>query len=152
MKNNRSIQLKAAFMLAVFALNTIVAFACSLGLEMGFNNTHHHHENNRQASANHSHSNAGHHHSAGLAVHHHQKGSPEKDDCCTPNAIKFQQADKNLNHSPGPVIKTPVFVVFLAAFLGLGVQHDHLYSVHCSLTPQYYPPPDIRIAIQSFQI
>ena len=41
MKRNRSIQLKAAFLLLVFGLNTVVGFACSLGLDMGFNIPHH---------------------------------------------------------------------------------------------------------------
>ena len=41
MKKNRSIQLNAAFLLVVFSMNTIVGFACSLGLDMGYNSKHH---------------------------------------------------------------------------------------------------------------
>ena len=41
MKKNISIQVKAAFLLFVFALNTAVGFACSIGMDMGFNATHH---------------------------------------------------------------------------------------------------------------
>ena len=41
MKKNSSIQLKAAFLLIVFALNTVLGFACSMGLDMGYNKSHH---------------------------------------------------------------------------------------------------------------
>ena len=37
MKSSLSIQLKAALLLIVFAMNTVVGFACSIGLNMGFN-------------------------------------------------------------------------------------------------------------------
>ena len=40
MRPTKSIQLKAAFLLLVFAFNTVLAFACSLGLKMGYNNRH----------------------------------------------------------------------------------------------------------------
>lgn len=36
MKSTISIKIKAAFLLVVFALNTVVGFACSLGVDMGF--------------------------------------------------------------------------------------------------------------------
>jgi hypothetical protein len=41
MKKNRSIQLKAAILLMVFSLNTVVGFVCSLGLDIGYNSKHH---------------------------------------------------------------------------------------------------------------
>jgi hypothetical protein len=41
LKGNRSIKLKAGFLLAVFALNTVVGFACSMGMDMGFSSKHH---------------------------------------------------------------------------------------------------------------
>ena len=44
MKKNISIQLKAAFLLIVFGLNTMVGFACAIGVDMGFNTTNHHDE------------------------------------------------------------------------------------------------------------
>lgn len=45
MKKSKSIQLKAAFLLTVFALNTVVGFACSVGVDMGFNSGHHEEKN-----------------------------------------------------------------------------------------------------------
>lgn len=156
MKINKSMQLKAAFLLTVFALNTVVAFACSLGLKMGFNQKHHHNENEEQVSSkpshHHSHRTEEHHeHNAGVA-HHHEKGATDNDGCCNDKAIKIQQVDKSLSYGSNPVIKAPVFVVFLSAFLGLEIKKGNLDIVHKSVIPQYYPPPDIRIAIQSFQI
>jgi hypothetical protein len=41
MKNGKSIQLKAAFLVIVFSLNTIIGFACAVGMDMGFNSKHH---------------------------------------------------------------------------------------------------------------
>ena len=41
MKINISIQLKAAFLLVVFGLNTLVGFACAVGVDMSFNSSHH---------------------------------------------------------------------------------------------------------------
>jgi hypothetical protein len=41
MKPRFSIQLKAAFLLVVFSINTVVGFACAVGLDMGFNTKHH---------------------------------------------------------------------------------------------------------------
>ncbi len=156
MKINKSIQVKAAFLLMVFALNTVVAFACALGLNLGFNQKHHHDENVEQVSSKNSH----HHsqgtekhdeHNAGVALHH-EKGTTGNDGCCNDNAIKIQQVDKSLSHGSNPVIKAPVFVAFLSAFLGVEIKSSNLYILHKSIVPQYYPPPDIRIAIQSFQI
>ena len=41
MNRRLSIQLKALFLLIVFASNTAVGFACSLGVDMDFNTSHH---------------------------------------------------------------------------------------------------------------
>lgn len=49
MTKSISIQLKAGFLLLVFTLNTIVGFACSMGMDMGFN-TPHHKDNGKEAS------------------------------------------------------------------------------------------------------
>ena len=155
MKINKSIQIKAAFLLTVFVLNTIIAFACSVGLNMGFNQKHHHDENEEQVSSRHSyhHSHATEEHNqheAGVAFN--KKGTTGNDGCCNDKAIKIQQVDKSLSHGSNPVIKAPVFIAFLSAFLGLKITNDRLSAVHKSIIPQFYPPPDIRIAIQSFQI
>ena len=72
MKRNKSIQLKAAFLLIVFSLNTVIGFACAVGLDMGFNSHHHCQENAIKTEGNHHHDEAD--------VHHHQPNN-EKDNC-----------------------------------------------------------------------
>lgn len=155
MKINKSIQLKAAILLTVFALNTVVSFACSLGLKMGYNN-HHHEQESKAATSGHHHEGAvaahhSHHHNE-VAAGHHQNDVPEKDDCCNKNAVQIQHADKSLVHAAGFIIKAPVFVAFMSAYLGLEMKHDKLITGVRYFVSRYYPPPDIRIAIQSFQI
>ena len=44
MKKFTSIQIKALLLLIVFAINTVVGFACSVGVDMGFNTKHHNDE------------------------------------------------------------------------------------------------------------
>ena len=179
MRQNKSIKLKAAFLLTVFALNTVVAFACSLGLNLGYNENHHSAEKLQPVASAHSHSHAPgtkpHHHNTPAthshdgnakhshdsnhshgdntsASHQHEKSSSNEDDCCTDTAIKFQTEDKKLQQSQNVDIKAPVFVAFLSAFLGLDLAPQESTSTTKFLVPQFYPPPDIRIAIQSFLI
>ena len=177
MRQNKSIKLKAAFLLTVFALNTVVAFACSMGLNMGYNKHHHSTEKVQPVASAHSHSHEPgtkpHHHTTpathshdGNAKHSHDRNhshgndaashqnekSSSNDDCCTDTAIKIQTEHKKLQQSQSFDIKAPVFVAFLSAFLGLDLAPERATTATKFLVPQYYPPPDIRIAIQSFLI
>jgi hypothetical protein len=148
MKINRSIQLKAAFLLTVFAINTLVAFACSLGVNMGYNK--HHHDMVENAPPVYSHHGKYIHQHSTTAHQHHKKSSG--DDCCTPNAIQFQQVDKNLVSSINLLVKAPVLIALMSDFYGVGMKNFPLVLPHTVIIPQYFPPPDIRITIQSFQI
>ena len=179
-----SIKLKAAFLLTVFVLNTVVGFACSVGLDMGYNSKHHLEvetvqntdayskghtafaktsHNHEVATHSHHHKLAGalhqgvavptNHHAEGVVSNHHNNKTTEQDDCCNKNAVELQQIDKSLNHAPQFSVKAPVFVAFLSAFLGLELTPAKNHTAASQyLILQYYPPPDIRIAIQSFQI
>lgn len=180
MRQNKSIKLKAAFLLTVFALNTVMAFACSLGLNMGYNEKHHdekkevkiasilshshapgtkpHHPN---TPATHSHESTAKHSLAGTGSHsydnatasrNHEQSNSEQDDCCTDTAIKFQSEDKKLQQSQNIALKAPVFAAFLSAFLGFDLAPEKTTTGTKFLVPQFYPPPDIRVAIQSFLI
>ncbi len=42
MNKKISIQIKAAFLIGVFSLNTVIGFACAIGIDIGFNTAHHH--------------------------------------------------------------------------------------------------------------
>jgi len=149
MNRNKSIQLKAALLLIVFSLNTIIGFACAVGLDMGFNS--HHHEVNAIETDNIYHHDKSHHHDE-ADVHHH-KTNNDKDNCCNDGVMKFQKVDKALASSVNSV--SPVFYTsFLASFYHIDIlSSNNRISDIKYFVRSYHPPiPDIRIAIRSFQI
>ena len=175
MKKNISIQLKAAFLLAVFSLNMLVGFACSIGVDMGFNSArqkrevtapathvhangkkHQHHQQPAKAAI-HVHANGKKHtHHNQTAKLHQEENKPtqkEKDDCCNDKVIKFQSLDKAINQNTKASIDVPALVAIITIFSRLDI-----YKLSKAYPPKYKarffypPPPDIRIAIQSFQI
>jgi hypothetical protein len=169
-----SIHFKAAFLLVVFSLNTLVGFACSMGLDMGFNTSHHndeaiepsvhihtdgkkHHHQPEPAKVN-VHIHAGgkkHEHKTETAKQHHEKKETQKkdkDDCCNDDVLKFQSLDKNLNKNVRAAINAPALVAIISIFVGvdmLKASAELQSQIHRYLFP---PPPDILISIQRFQI
>ncbi len=158
MKRSLSIQLKGLFLLVVFSLNTVVGFACSVGLDMGFNSKHHEGE---KAAVSHSHvrehSKAHHEHEKkanDVNTDDHHSSSEDKDNCCKDQVAKLAKADKLMPHS----VDFNIHPVFFAAFLSTFFHVD--FSPINSHTPDnklfvrcHHPPiPNIRVAIQSFQI
>lgn len=150
---NRSIQFKAAFLLVVFSLNTLVGFACSLGINMGFNTTHHSEEAAKTSIHTHKDGKKHEHkHVSGKKQQHsHKEATDKKDDCCKEKVVKIQIADKNLDHSQ-TIINPPV--IFLPGTIyQLPVYNIVKGNSQKYITSQFHPPPrDIRIAIRSFQI
>lgn len=165
MKKNYPIQLKAAFLLLVFALNTMVGFACAIGVDMGFNTNHHHDVTEKIESSIHIHADGKKHihhehqsNRSGKSNHHdgvsNLKGSQESpDNCCNDKVLKFEQLDKTI--AQGYATVNPVFyATFIAAYYDL----DFILFPQRSVSIKYFvrshhpPIPDIRIAIQSFQI
>ena len=158
MKRKISIQIKAAFLLIVFSLNTVIGFACAVGIDMGFNSTHHHDEEATETSI-HVHADGKkhiHHHEA--TKHHDEadndhKSKDGKDNCCHDKVTQFTQLDKSVPQSLS-VINPIFFITFVSAF------HNSEILFPSQVTPNikyfvrsHHPPiPDIRIAIQSFQI
>ena len=148
MYRNISIRLKAASLLIVFALNTVVGFACAVGVDMGFNYNNHHDEEATEASV-HTHANGGKHQHQDEANNDHQD---KKGDCCNDKVIKFQNLDKSLSQNANVAINAPVFVAILSNFFGIDIFKP------AQITPQRHfaffhpPPPDILIVIQRFQI
>lgn len=150
MSNNIPIKLKAALLLTVFALNTVIGFACSAGLNMGFNSKHHHHDDEEQQE----HKIEGtHHHDETSAVdhHHNESNGSEKDGCCNDSVIKFQQSDKNFSPNAGIAFDAPVFII-VNNFLTVHILQPANHPVQKLAFPNFHSPPDIRIVIQSFQI
>ena len=152
MKEKISIQLKAAMLLIVFSLNTIIGFACALGVDMSFNSKHHKEEQLIKTSV-HVHAN-GNKHDHHNKVNKHSQGekkSNKKDDCCNDKVVKIQSAEKNITLKT--VIASPAFVAIVNTFFGVD-----LFTV-INAFPQkniirffYPPPPNILVAIQKFQV
>jgi hypothetical protein len=145
MKIQRSIMLKAAFLILVFFLNTVVGFACAIGADMGFNGMHHQEKPGV------------HHHVAGQKEHHaaaNQIAAHQKDNCCKDEVSKLTTADKEAQSVPGYSFQHSVSAIFPAPVYF----QDSLNFIPANIPNTYFarhsraPIPDVRIAIQSFQI
>lgn len=160
MNKNISIQAKAAFLIIVFSLNTIIGFACAIGIDMGFNATHHHEEEGIQAPL-HIHADGKKHiHENGSAKHHDEAGghpykSKEgKDGCCNDKVIQFARLEKSIPPSLRPTINFVLFGSFIPAFYSTDVLFTsrQFRNIKYFVRGHHPPIPDIRIAIQSFRI
>jgi len=147
MKKNVSIQLKAAFLVLVFGFNTLTGFACAIGIDMGFNKTHHHDDEATEV------------HADGIKHHHHDKAAHQhahkggKDDCCNDKVVKISQADKAVPQAV-KLLSPVFFTAFVAVFNNIIISYPSQVNTFTKYFVRgHHPPiPDIRIAIQSFQI
>lgn len=164
MKKNLSIYLKAAFLLLVFSLNTVIGFACAIGIDMGFNSTHYHEEEATEIvhvhadGKNHVHQEKKESHSHDKSHHHDQannqkKSDNEKDGCCNDKVTKLEQLDKSVPNSLS-IINPVFFVALVSSFNNIDVLFASQLAPNIKqFVRSYHPPiPNIRIAIQSFQI
>ncbi|CAN5348166.1 hypothetical protein BH09BAC2_BH09BAC2_15440 [soil metagenome] len=162
MIRNASIKLKAAFLVIVFAMNTVVGFACAIGIDMGFNTKHHHEDDATEAVVYvHKDGKKHVHHESKEKLHHNKPHHQEeanktgngKDDCCNNYVKNFEQLDKSI---PGTVsILYPVFITtFGASNYNFNVfPYTNFVSNKKPFVRGHHPPiPDICIAIQSFRI
>jgi len=144
MKRNIPTQLKAAFLLIIFYLNMIIAFGCNLGICMCCKPGY---QVKAAMMANRS----------SCHLHHNKSAEPLKskgctDNCCNENAIKFLSVDKSFPQCLS-VPNVVSFTILISYFdkpdiIGSGSSANTRYFVR-----GHHPPiPDIRIAIQSFQI
>ena len=150
-------KIKATFILAVFAFNTVVAFACSVGLNMGYNTKHHQEmseEHHSSHTRNDNHKATAHEYNEGAATDHHEESTPGKDDCCNQNAVQLQQVDKSLSHAAKIAINPPVLLFLVKHIYNIGLHHfsDIAIKQYYFVQSDHPPISDIRIAIQSFQI
>ncbi|MBN8718693.1 MAG: hypothetical protein J0H85_04555 [Sediminibacterium magnilacihabitans] len=166
MKSNRTIKIKALFLLAIFSLNTVVGFACSLGLDMGFNSRHHSHEESEKqehVNGHHHEGNKSHSHQHGPVSHHHTDSgnniasfsSPGEENCCTDFVVGFQNTDKQIAEKssiPQKGTNTLLYLVFAPPSAEL--LNAKGFAEHSRIPPREidYSPPDIRVFIQSFLI
>lgn len=150
----------------VFTLNTIVGFACSLGLDMGYNSTHHGEEEATTEAVVHIHKKDKKHiHQEAKESENHDKShnhdeekKPNKSKsgkgkCCTDKVIEFQELDKSL-----PASISIIYPVYFKAFVAdyydiILISHTDIVRDIKLFVRNHHPPiADIRVAIQSFQI
>ncbi len=141
----------------VFSLNTLIGFACAVGIDMGFNASHHHQEEASEAvihvhseNKKHIHHEEAKHHDESNKDHH----KDGKDNCCHDKVIKFNEVDKSASHSLNASITPIFFTIFLASFSDINIFYTSYTNTNIKyFVRSHHPPiPDIRIAIQSFQI
>ena len=152
MNLNRSIQLKAVLLLVVFGLNTLIGFACSVGMDLGINKSHHH---GKESSEVHLHKDGKKHHHdhPKKSGNHSQKHKEKKDDCCTDSVAKLSQSDKSVPQTS--IILSPLFFsAFISCYYNIDIFFPSQVTGSIKYFVRNYHPPiaDIRIAIQSFQI
>ncbi|MDQ6756862.1 MAG: hypothetical protein M3004_07995 [Bacteroidota bacterium] len=153
-----SIHFKAFFLMIVFSLNTVIGFACAIGIDMGFNTTHHHDEEATEAVV-HIHKDGKKHIHHEEAKHHDEKENrhhekENKDNCCNEKVIKFNDVDKSASHSLKATINPIFFTTFLSSFYNVNIFYTSYIDTGIKyFVRSYHPPiPDIRVAIRSFQI
>ena len=154
MKGNISIQLKAAFLIIVFSMNTVIGFTCAIGLDMGFNSKHHHDDDEEATEISvHGNGKKHQHHDEETKHHHDSKEDSEKGGCCNDGVIKFQNLEKNLNQNNTLVIYAHVFATILSDFWNVNILNCAKALPKQYKASVFHPPPtDILIAIQRFQI
>ena len=153
MSQQRKYKFIAAFLLVVFSLNTLAGFACSIGINLGYNSKHHEHQKNDHDKANK-------HRSHQMDCHSNQdapdiKISGVNDDCCANQVNSFALLDKSVAYNylllPAPLLSIATVInSFISDKDEPGYRFNSGFQFvrrSCSLDDT-----DIRIAIQSFQI
>lgn len=153
MKRSSLIQIKAVFLLIVFSLNIGVGFACSLGVDMDFNRSHHENETTTSAHKDsHKHAKPHHEHNEVADVGHSSEDG--KDNCCKDEVAKLSKADKLTPKSFDFAIHPEFVAALISTFYQFNVLPSDLHTPDNKFFARsHHPPrPDIRVAIQSFQI
>jgi hypothetical protein len=156
MTRQRKNKIRGLILLLVFSLNSVAGFACSIGVDMGYNKKHHQHDGSNTVSKSHTHTEKHQHeHSPASLSNDKIVSIPDsKADCCTNGVTDFIKLDKSVANSTD--LQPPVFLVaFISQFLlpaeELSLPDTSLYG---SLRRSWLPTDDtdLRIVIQSFQI
>ena len=165
MNTSRTIKYKALFLLVSFSMNTVVGFACSLGIDMGFNSGHH--EDHDEEQPNHSdevHSGVqeADHHGKHLLNHAHTVAyvehgpvittSEDEEGCCKNFVVGFQNLDKQLAQK---LSFAKIKIAITPFILHSTLLFKYIIYVEPVRIPPKIPdhsPPDIRVFIQSFLI
>ena len=163
MINQQKNKIKALFLLSAFSLNTVVGFACSVGVDMGFNSKHHDEQESTEPVVHihaegkkHIHYEKKEKHNHGKS-HRHEKADDQKskksaDNCCNDQVLKFEQLDKSIPYSLH--IVHPIFLISsFDVFNDTDLSDPGIVKNIKQFVRSYHPPiSNIRIEIQSFQI
>ena len=170
-----SIQFKAAFLLFVFSLSTIVGFACSVGLNTTLNADHHkepagHQQKSHEHGKSHEHAASADHHQNPVRHHedpanHHQDQTDHhkevsnptentEDNCCKDEVAKFEKSDKRTPQSFNYNLQPPFITLVFNIPFTLDARALHIFLPSNKYFVRNHHPPiaDTRIAIQSFLI
>lgn len=144
-------KIKAFFLLIVFSLNTVAGFACSVGIDLGYNISH------PDESKQHAH---GHQHTKAKKNHIDEptgssKMKSPKDDCCSSDVTKFALLDKSVAQNNFH-LRAPVFLLaFATTFLSPIINEGGL-AANCKFQfvrrSSFLNDTDIQMAIRRFQI
>ncbi len=124
-------------------------------MDMGFNSKHHQEKETVETTTL-TYSTVNSHHAAPAhqektCCSHNPNG--KKDNCCNNEVLKFSQLDKSVPATLN--IAAPVFfTAFISSFYNIDLSASAVKNTNADFfSRSHHPPiPDIRIAIQSFQI
>lgn len=144
-----SSQLKAIFLCIVFASNTIIGFACAVGVDHALIKHLVHSNDKEEAHASHVHV-----HANGEKHHHHnEKETSDEDGCCNSHVVSFEHLDKIFSTSDSDNFRLQVFELRSSIFLNTPLQPGTFTSmVNYVFRNLRLPTEDIRVSIRSFQI
>lgn len=153
MTRQKKNSIRALFLLTVFTLNTVAGFACSLGVDMGYN-TKHHEAGGKALSQPHKHAQA-HKHSHAHKTKNGASLKGIKDDCCSDQVNDFAKLDKAVSYN-NLLLQPPVFLIATLTNFFNYHKEESTSSVNSKFRHERrwrsLNDTDIRIAIQSFQI
>ena len=157
MNKFKSIQLKAAFLLIVFSMNTFIGLACAVGFDMVFNANHH--EKEVADISIHVHADGKHHeHSNEIKNHQEEadnqlhKTNKNEHNCCHDKVTQIAQQHKAIAPSVSK-LSPVIFTIYIGSFYDINLLSTLRDSHIRYYIRNHHPPiPDIRVAIQSFQI
>ncbi len=126
-----------------------VGMACALDVDMGFNS--HHHEEEEITVSIHTHKDGKKHQHE--KTEHKHKDTDKKNDCCNDKVLKIYQTDKAVPQF-AKLINQIFNSAFVPAYFSINISYPSQVSTSnkCYVRGHHPPIPDIRIAIQSFQI
>ncbi len=144
-----SSQIKAVFLCIVFASNTVIGFACAVGVDHTLIKHLVHSNDKEEAHASHVHV----HTDGKKHYHHNEKEPPDEDGCCNSHVVSFEHLDKIISTSQSNKFKLPVFELRSFLFLNTALQSGAFTStVNYAFRNLRLPTEDIRVSIRSFQI